>query len=129
MEGTYRWLRLRVNDASAALRIAPIFALSGHFAVSYFRGWTSFFGFALLPFVLLGVTLTARGRTSGIAVSAIAFAVMVGFGGTFAAPIVAVAVTVEATRAIAEQSPDRRPHFLLYRYSTRSGGRLYPTSA
>src|SRR5687768_16642181 len=27
MEGMYRWLRLRVNDAAAALRMAPIFAL------------------------------------------------------------------------------------------------------
>src|SRR4051812_25535735 len=36
MEGTYRWLRLRIDDATAALRIAPLFALSGHFAVAYF---------------------------------------------------------------------------------------------
>lgn len=108
MEGTYRWVRLRVNDATAALRVAPVFALSGHFAVSYFRGWTNFFGFELVPFVLLGITLAARGRTGGIAVSAIAFAVMVGFGGTFAAPIVAVAATIEAVRALLEQPPQRR---------------------
>ena len=108
MEGTYRWVRLRVNDATAALRIAPVFALSGHFAVSYFRGWTNFFGFELVPFILLGITLTARGRAGGIAVSAIAFAVMIGFGGTFAAPIVAVAATIEAIRAILEQPRYRR---------------------
>jgi hypothetical protein len=108
MEGTYRWLRLRVTDATAALRIAPIFALSGHFAVSYYRGWTNFFGFELLPFILFGITLTARGRTTGIAVAAISFGVMMGFGGTFAAPIVAVAATIEAIRAILEQPPSRR---------------------
>ena len=108
MEGTYRWLRLRLSDASAALRVAPIFAISGHFAVAYFRGWTNFFGFELVPFVLLGITLAARGRAAGIAVSAIAFAVMIGFGGTFAAPLVAVAAIVEAARAISEQPPGRR---------------------
>jgi len=108
MEGTYRWVRLRVNDATAALRIAPIFALSGHFAVSWFRGWTNFFGFELVPWILLGITLTARGRTGGILVGAIAFAVMIGFGGTFAAPIVAVAATIEAIRSILEEPPYRR---------------------
>ncbi|MBX3204372.1 MAG: hypothetical protein KF764_04850 [Labilithrix sp.] len=108
MEGTYRWIRLRVNDSTAALRIAPIFALSGHFAVAYFRGWTNFFGFALVPFILYGITLAARGRTAGIVVGAIAFAVMVGFGGTFAAPLVAVAAAIEAARAVSEQPPNRR---------------------
>src|SRR5687768_2355110 len=95
MEGTYRWLRLRVTDAFAAARIAPIFALSGHFAVAYFRGWTNFFGFELVPWVLFGITLAARGRASGLAVASIAFALILGFGGTFAAPIIAVAATVE----------------------------------
>jgi hypothetical protein len=108
MEGTYRWVRLRVVDATAALRIAPLFALSGHFAVAHFRGWTNFFGFELVPFVLLGITMAARGRTWGIAVSSIAFAVMLGFGGTFAAPIVAVAAIFEALRAISEAPPSRR---------------------
>jgi hypothetical protein len=105
MEGTYRWVRLRLADATAALRVAPVFALSGQFAVSLFRGWTNFFGFELLPFILLGVTLTARGRTRGIVIASIAFAVMLGFGGTFAAPIVAVAVTFEALRALSEEPP------------------------
>lgn len=113
MEGTYRWLRLRVNDAAAALRIAPIFALSGHFAVSYFRGWINFFGFELLPFLLFGITLAARGRTAGIAVAAVAFAVMIGFGGTFAAPIVAVAAVIEGTRAVLEQAQSRQPRALV----------------
>lgn len=108
MEGTYRWVRLRVNDASAALRVAPLFALSGHFAVAYFRGWTNFFGFELVPWVLLGIALAARGRTSGIAVAAVAFAVMLGFGGTFGAPLVAVAALIEAIRSILEQPRSRR---------------------
>lgn len=108
MEGTYRFLRLRVTDAFAAIRVAPLFALSGYFAFAYFRGWTNFFGFQLVPFVLLGVTQTARGRTSGIAVGAVSFGIMMGFGGTFAAPLVAVAATVEGIRALVEQPPSRR---------------------
>jgi hypothetical protein len=108
MEGTYRWVRLRVNDAWAALRVAPFFALCGHFAVAYFRGWTNFFGFELVPWILLGVALTARGRTAGLFMSALAFAVMIGFGGTFAAPLVAVAASVEAFRSLVELSPRQR---------------------
>lgn len=102
MEGTYRWLSLRVRTPIAAAAVAPVFALSGHFAVSYFRGWTNFWGFELVPFVLSGVTLAARGRMSGVALAAIAFAAILGFGGTFAAPLVAVAVAVEALRALSE---------------------------
>ncbi len=108
MEGTFRWLRLRVVDATAAIRIAPLFALSGYFAVAFFRGWINFFGFELVPFVLLGITLASRGRTSGIVVAAVAFAIILGFGGTFAAPLIAVAVVVEAIRAISEQPPSSR---------------------
>jgi hypothetical protein len=41
MEGTYRWLRLRVSSASASLLVAPAFALSGHFAVAVYRDSSS----------------------------------------------------------------------------------------
>lgn len=108
MEGTYRWLRLRVSDPTAALRVAPLFALSGHFAISWYRGWINFYGFELVPFVLLGITLAARGRTHGIAVSAIAFAAILGFGGTFAAPLIAIAAVAETLRALGETPPARR---------------------
>ncbi len=108
MEGTYRWLRLRVDDAFAAARIAPVFALSTHIAVAYFRGWTNFFGFELVPWVLLGITLAARGRASGLAIASIAFSFILGFGGTFAAPLIAVAAVVEALRAFFEQPGHRR---------------------
>jgi hypothetical protein len=102
MEGGYRWLRLRVVNATAAALVAPVFALSGHFAVAYYRGWTGFFGFELVPWILLGVTLAARGRVGGIAIASIAFAIVLGFGGTFAAPLVAVAALFEGVRAIEE---------------------------
>ena len=108
MEGTYRWLHLRVPDATAALRIAPLFALCGQFAVAWFRGWINFYGFELVPFVLYGITVAARGRTHGIAVAAIAFAIILGFGGTFAAPLVAIAAAVESVRVLLETAPARR---------------------
>jgi hypothetical protein len=102
MEGTYRWLAPRVRSPLASALIAPVFALSGHVAVSFFRGWTNFWGFELVPWILCGVSLAARGRTSGVLLAAVAFAAMLGFGGTFAAPLVAVAVIVEALRALSE---------------------------
>lgn len=108
MEGTFRWLRLRVWDATAVLRIAPLFALSGHFAVAWFRGWVNFYGFELVPFVLYGITVAARGRTHGIAVAAIAFTVILGFGGTFAAPLIAIAAAAETLRVLLETPPNRR---------------------
>ena len=64
MEGTYRWLRLRVDEPTAALLVAPVFALSGQFAVAFFRGWIKFFGFELVPWILFGITLAARARPS-----------------------------------------------------------------
>ncbi len=102
MEGTYRWLSLRVRTAWATALAAPVFALSGHFAVSYYRGWTNFWGFELVPWVLCGVTLAARGRASGVVLASIAFAAVLGFGGTFAAPLVAVAVALESLRTLSE---------------------------
>jgi hypothetical protein len=120
MEGTYRWLRLRVNDATAVLRVAPIFALSGHFAVAWFRGWTNFFGFELVPFVLYGITVAARGRTHGIAVAAIAFAIILGFGGTFAAPLIAVAAVAETLRVLLETPPGRRLRAIAMLFSVAS---------
>jgi hypothetical protein len=134
MEGTYRWLRLRVSDAAAAAVVAPVFALSGHFAVAYFRGWTGFFGFELVPWILLGVTLAARGRVAGMAVASIAFATVLGFGGTFAAPLIAVAALLEGLRALSERprSERRRALFLLTATASFMGAvacvRLWPVA-
>lgn len=108
MEGMYRWLRLRVVEPAAAMLVAPVFALSGHFSIAYYRGWTNFFGFELVPWILLGITLSARGRVRGLAISGVAFATMLGFGGSFAAPLVAVAAVAEAVRALFEQPRQAR---------------------
>ena len=120
MEGMFRWLRLRVLEPAAAAIVAPVFALSGHFAVAFFRGWTNFFGFELVPWILLGVTLAARGRVRGIAIASIAFAMMLGFGGTFAAPLVAVAALVEAIRALVEEPRPSRARALAMLAATAS---------
>ena len=120
MEGMYRWLRLRVLAPAAALLVAPVFALSGQFTVAFFRGWTNFFGFELVPWILLGVTLAARGRVRGLAIASISFAVLLGFGGTFAAPLVAVAALVEGVRAVLEQPRPSRARALTMLAATAS---------
>jgi hypothetical protein len=108
MEGMYRWLRLRVREPLAALVVAPVFALSGQYAVAYHRGWIQFMGFELVPWILLGVTLAARRKPSGIAIASIAFATMLGFAGFFAAPLVAVAAVFESVRALLEEPRSAR---------------------
>ena len=108
MEGMYRWLRLRVTEPLAALVVAPVFALSGQYAVAYHRGWIQFMGFELVPWILLGVTLAVRRKPSGIAIASVAFATMLGFAGFFAAPLVAVAAVFEAVRALAEEPRSAR---------------------
>lgn len=108
MEGMYRWLRLRTTEPLAALVVAPIFALSGQYAVAYNRGWIQFMGFQLVPWILLGITLAARRKWQGMAVASIAFAWMLGFAGFFAAPLVAVAAVFESLRTLLEQPRNAR---------------------
>ncbi len=108
MEGMYRWLRLRNPEALAALVVAPVFALSGQYAVAYNRGWIQFMGFQLVPWILYGITLATRRKWQGIAVTSIAFAWMLGFAGFFAAPLVAVAAIFESVRALLEQPRNAR---------------------
>ena len=108
MEGMYRWLRLRVTDSGAAFIVAPVFALSGQYAVAYNRGWIQFMGFQLVPWILYGITLAARRKWQGMAYASIAFAWMLGFAGFFAAPLVAVAAVFESVRSLLEQPPSAR---------------------
>ena len=108
MEGMYRWLRLRVTEPLAALIVAPVFALSGQFTVAFYRGWIQFFGFQLVPWILFGITLAVRRRPIGMAISSIAFAWLLGFAGFFAAPMLAVAASLEAIRALFEQPRSAR---------------------
>lgn len=120
MEGMYRWLRLRVDVPLAAMIVAPVFALSGQLAVAYYRGWIQFFGFQLVPWVLYGITLAARRRPAGMAIASIAFGTMLGFAGFFAAPMLAVAATLEAGRALLEQPRSARWRSLAMLIATAS---------
>lgn len=120
MEGMYRWLRLRVTAPWAAMMVAPVFALSGQFTVAFFRGWIQFFGFQLVPWILLGVTLAARRKAVGMAIASIAFATMLGFAGFFAAPLVALAAIIEALRALAEEPRAARKRSLAMLAATAS---------
>lgn len=108
MEGMYRWLRLRVTNAAAAVLVAPVFALSGQFAVAYYRGWIQFLGFHLVPWILFGVALAARRKFAGVAIASIGFAWLIGFAGFFAAPMLAIACAFEAIRTMIDEPRSKR---------------------
>jgi hypothetical protein len=95
MEGAYRYARARRVSSLGALCAAPVFGLSGVFAFSLKLGWVHFYGFALTPWVLLGLRLALQGSRAGLVVAAAAIAWMVGFGGTYAAPLTAVFCALE----------------------------------
>lgn len=92
LEGTYRFLRQLGNSPTASLFAAPVFAASGTFAAAPFLGWTNFFGFELLPWALWGWRHALRGHWRGAVVTAASWAWMVGFGGTYAAPMTVLAL-------------------------------------
>ena len=64
LEGTFRYLRIRGGGPLGALLAAPVFAMSGVFIASPFLGWTNFFGFELVPWVLLFLRRALRGETA-----------------------------------------------------------------
>ena len=94
LEGTYRFLRQLGHSPTSSLLAAPVFAASGTFAAAPFLGWTNFFGFELLPWALWGWRNALRGHWAGAVVTAAAWAWMVGFGGTYAAPMTGLALFV-----------------------------------
>jgi hypothetical protein len=86
MEGFFRYTRARSESALGPALIAPVFAAHGTLSWGFYNGWVNFYGLLLLPWVMYGVHLAARGRRSGVPVVAGAFAFIIGFGGTYAAP-------------------------------------------
>lgn len=96
MEGIFRYARLKAGTALGAFVAAPLFALNGFYAVSWGLGWLNFLGYELVPWSLLGTQLVFRRRLAGIAILAGAFALMLGFGGTYPVPMTAVFVSLEA---------------------------------
>lgn len=93
--GAYRFARSHGARALGATLGAPLFGLMGVFACAPFLGWFGFLGFALLPWVLEGVRRAAKGDQGGVVQVALATAFIVGFGGTYVAPITLVACVVE----------------------------------
>lgn len=103
MEGFFRYVKHRTASALGPLLAAPTWTLSGFMATSYFRGWIGFFGFLLLPWILHGIDLAARGRYRGVLLCSTAYAFIVGFGGTYAAPMAALCSVLEIARLLFER--------------------------
>jgi hypothetical protein len=108
MEGFFRYARLKAGTALGAFAAAPLFALNGFYAVSWGLGWLNFLGFELVPWSLLGARRVFRRRLAGIALMAGAFALMLGFGGTYPVPLTALFVSLEAVGGLWAQRTWRR---------------------
>ncbi len=93
--GTHRLAREQGARQFGATLAAPVFGLMGIFACAPFLGWFGFLGFALLPWLLVGVRQAARGEARGAAIVALSTAFIVGFGGTYVAPLSFVACALE----------------------------------
>lgn len=103
LEGAYRYARSRGATGFGALLAAPIFALSGVFAVSPGLGWIGFFSFELLPWIALGVRRALRRELAGVLVAAGAMAWCIGMGGTYPAPIAAVWCAFEVVELLVKR--------------------------
>jgi hypothetical protein len=108
LEGTFRYARDRGASRFGALLAAPLFALSGIFAVSPGLGWIGFFGFELLPWLALGVRRAFLRERWAIVLMAVAAAWCVGFGGTYAAPIAALWCAFEVAEFVVTRARSDR---------------------
>ena len=107
LEGTFRYARSRGATHLGAGLAAPMFALSGYFANSIALGWYQFFGFQLIPWAAYGLRRAMRGDRWGAAIVAISLGWIVGFGGTYPAPIAAVWLAFELGAEIAAAFPEK----------------------
>jgi hypothetical protein len=107
LEGTFRYVRARGGGNLAAIAVAPVFALGGVFARSITLGWTNFFSFELVPWALFGVRLALDGSRRGVVIAALAVGWMIGFGGTYTAPLTLLAALFEIATLLATRA--RRP--------------------
>jgi hypothetical protein len=106
LEGAFRYARSRGATHLGAGLAAPMFALSGFFAVATALGWYQFFGFELLPWAAWGLRRAINGDRRGVVVCALALAWMVGFGGTYPAPMAALWCAFEVFEFLLKQIPD-----------------------
>lgn len=95
MEGIWRYARARGGSSTGAMLAAPAFALSGLFAHNPVLGWTNFYSFELLPWAAFGLRLAVAGSVRGALVAGAAVAWMIGFGGTYSAPLALLVGVVE----------------------------------
>jgi hypothetical protein len=100
LEGVFRYARARGGGALGSMLVAPVFALSGYFGRWQTQGWTNFFAFELVPWALLGARMALGGSRRGVVTLGVALAWMIGFGGTYAAPITALAMVLEGAEAV-----------------------------
>jgi hypothetical protein len=100
LEGAFRYARARGALAIGAALAAPIFGLSGVFANAASLAWTNFYGFALVPWIVLGFRRALRFEARGVALAAGGVAWCVGFGGTYAVPLAAVWCGLEALEVV-----------------------------
>jgi hypothetical protein len=103
LEGAFRYMRSRGAGALPAMMTAPTFALSGVFAHATLVAWTNFFGFELVPCVLLSVRAALTGSRRGLVATALFMAWMIGFGGTYTAPLTTIAVAFEVVVLVLAQ--------------------------
>lgn len=108
LEGAWRLARSYGASAVGAMAAAPMFALCGFFPRSAALAWTNFWGFELLPWVLLGLRAAVRGSVRGAVAASLAVAWMVCFGGTYAAPVTALACAFELGARLGAIARDRR---------------------
>ena len=108
LEGAFRYARARGASHLGAALAAPTFALSGFFAVSPALGWVHFMGFELVPWIVWGLRRAMRGSRVGAAVAALGLAWMVGFGGTYPAPMTALFCAFEVGDALYARRRDPR---------------------
>ncbi len=101
--GAYRLAREWGATPAGATLGAPTFGLIGLFACAPFLGWFSFLGFAALPWILVGLREAAKGHARGIALVGLATAFVIGFGGTYVAPISLVASVLEVLLLVAQR--------------------------
>jgi hypothetical protein len=103
LEGTFRYARARGGGPLGSMLAAPAFALGGVFIAAPFLGWTNFYGFELVPWVMLFVHRAVRGEVRAAAYAALFFAWIVGFGGTYAAPFSAILCLYELAERLLER--------------------------
>jgi hypothetical protein len=108
LEGAFRYAQARHATSFASFVTAPIFALSGIFALAPALGWVSFFGFELLPWIALGFRRSLGSDLRGAVVVAAAMAICIGFGGTYTAPMAVVWCALELVEWAIRQRRSRR---------------------